>query len=250
MMTGVGVILGTAAYMAPEQAKGRPADKRSDIWAFGCVLYEMLTGKRPFDGDDVSDTLANVLKTEPGLVGAPLGDSTCDSDSSSELSHQGSAAAGGRHLYRAVCPGEGREPRGASGSVARHCPAGAWRRLVTPVAAALVTLSVVGAGMWFATRAPEAVPPRISRLQVTPSGTAALTISGADRDLAITPDGSRLIYVGNRGSGPGAAQMRAARSSSSVRSTPSSRCRCSPARRAGRLSPPMACGSASLTAAC
>ena len=58
MMTGVGVILGTAAYMAPEQAKGRAADKRSDIWAFGCVLYEMLTGKRAFAGDDVTDTLA------------------------------------------------------------------------------------------------------------------------------------------------------------------------------------------------
>ena len=65
MMTGVGVILGTAAYMAPEQAKGREADKRSDIWAFGCVLYEMLTGRRAFDGEDVSDTLANVLKIDP-----------------------------------------------------------------------------------------------------------------------------------------------------------------------------------------
>jgi serine/threonine protein kinase len=53
MMTGVGVILGTAAYMSPEQAKGRPADKRSDIWAFGCVLYEMLTHKRAFAGEDV-----------------------------------------------------------------------------------------------------------------------------------------------------------------------------------------------------
>jgi len=65
VMTGIGVLLGTAAYMAPEQAKGRPADKRSDIWAFGCVLYEMLTGTRAFDGEDVTDTLAAVLKSEP-----------------------------------------------------------------------------------------------------------------------------------------------------------------------------------------
>ena len=65
MMTGVGLILGTAAYMTPEQAKGRAADKRSDVWAFGCVLYEMLTGKRAFEGEDVTDTLAAVLRGEP-----------------------------------------------------------------------------------------------------------------------------------------------------------------------------------------
>ena len=59
------MILGTAAYMAPEQAKGRTVDKRADIWAFGAVLYEMLTGQRAFAGEDVSDTLANVLKTDP-----------------------------------------------------------------------------------------------------------------------------------------------------------------------------------------
>jgi eukaryotic-like serine/threonine-protein kinase len=71
MMTGIGIVLGTAAYMSPEQAKGRPADKRSDAWAFGCVLYEMLAGKRAFDGEDVSDSLANILKTEPDWTALP-----------------------------------------------------------------------------------------------------------------------------------------------------------------------------------
>src|SRR5262249_39948884 len=70
-MTMAGGILGTAAYMSPEQAKGRAADKRSDIWAFGCVLYEMLTGRRAFDGDDVSDTLAAVLRGEPDWSAIP-----------------------------------------------------------------------------------------------------------------------------------------------------------------------------------
>ena len=64
-MTAAGIILGTAAYMSPEQAKGKPADKRSDIWAFGCVLYEMLTGTRPFPGEDVAEVLAAVLTNEP-----------------------------------------------------------------------------------------------------------------------------------------------------------------------------------------
>ena len=69
--TQAGVILGTAAYMAPEQAKGRPVDKRSDVWAFGCVLYEMFAGKRAFEGEDISDTLANVLKSEPDWQALP-----------------------------------------------------------------------------------------------------------------------------------------------------------------------------------
>jgi serine/threonine-protein kinase len=64
MMTGIGLILGTAAYMSPEQAKGRPADKKSDIWSYGCVLFEMLTGTRPFDGEDVSETMAAVIRGE------------------------------------------------------------------------------------------------------------------------------------------------------------------------------------------
>jgi Tol biopolymer transport system component len=70
-MTQAGAILGTAAYMSPEQAKGHAVDKRSDIWAFGAVLYEMLTGQRPFKGDDVSETLASVLARQPDWTVLP-----------------------------------------------------------------------------------------------------------------------------------------------------------------------------------
>ena len=69
--TGLGVILGTAAYMSPEQAQGRPTDKRSDIWAFGCVLYEMLSGTRAFEDEDVSATLGSVITKEPGWTALP-----------------------------------------------------------------------------------------------------------------------------------------------------------------------------------
>ena len=70
-MTRIGVVLGTAAYMSPEQARGHDADERSDLWAFGCVLFEMLTGRRAFEGDEVSDTLAAVLRAEPDLNALP-----------------------------------------------------------------------------------------------------------------------------------------------------------------------------------
>ena len=63
--TQLGTIMGTAAYMSPEQARGKPIDKRADIWAFGCVLYEMLTGKRPFAGDEASDTIAKIIERDP-----------------------------------------------------------------------------------------------------------------------------------------------------------------------------------------
>jgi eukaryotic-like serine/threonine-protein kinase len=64
-VTAAGIILGTAAYMSPEQARGKPVDKRADIWAFGCVLYQMLTGRAPFPGETITDVIAAVVKTEP-----------------------------------------------------------------------------------------------------------------------------------------------------------------------------------------
>ena len=71
-MTGIGVILGTAAYMAPEQARGKAVDKRADIWAFGVVVFELLTGRRLFPGSEASDTLAFVLTKEPDWTLAQL----------------------------------------------------------------------------------------------------------------------------------------------------------------------------------
>src|SRR5262245_268544 len=69
--TRFGVIMGTAAYMSPEQARGKPVDKRTDVWAFGCVLYEMLSGRRAFAGDDVSEVMASILAREPDLTALP-----------------------------------------------------------------------------------------------------------------------------------------------------------------------------------
>ena len=70
-VTQMGVIMGTAAYMSPEQARGTPVDKRADIWAFGCILYEMLTGRQVFTGELMSDVMASVLKSEPNYQGLP-----------------------------------------------------------------------------------------------------------------------------------------------------------------------------------
>jgi serine/threonine protein kinase/Tol biopolymer transport system component len=70
-MTEAGLIIGTAAYMAPEQAKGKPVDHRADIWAFGCVLYEMLAGQKTFEGETISDVLAAVIKSEPDWSALP-----------------------------------------------------------------------------------------------------------------------------------------------------------------------------------
>ena len=70
-MTAMGVILGTAAYMSPEQARGRPVDKRTDVWAFGAVLYEILTRTRAFPGDGLAETIAAVLKSTPDWTALP-----------------------------------------------------------------------------------------------------------------------------------------------------------------------------------
>ena len=97
MATLAGVLLGTAAYMSPEQAKGKPVDRRADIWAFGCVLYEMLTGKMAFRGETVTDTLAAVIKEEPDWTRLPATTPVRDSGAIAALPAEGSEATAARY---------------------------------------------------------------------------------------------------------------------------------------------------------
>jgi serine/threonine protein kinase len=108
-VTQARVLLGTAAYMSPEVAKGHPADKRSDIWAFGCVLYELLTGSRAFDGDEMTDVLGAVVRLEPDWHALPRAGAACSSLARRWLeAHSRTAAMGGARLGQCLLLHRGR----------------------------------------------------------------------------------------------------------------------------------------------
>ena len=116
MHTHAGIILGTAVYMSPEQAKGKPADKRSDVWAFGCVLFEMLTGKRAFDGEDLTDVVAAVVRGEPDWKALPADCARARAHASERLSRERSQGAHRRHRRRAIPARAGLDP-----AIRRRC---------------------------------------------------------------------------------------------------------------------------------
>jgi len=195
-MTQAGMILGTAAYMSPEQAKGRPADKRSDIWAFGCVLFEMLTGTRPFDGEDITDVMVAVLSKEPDWTALPVrvpGSIRALIRRCLEKDRRKRVADIAAALFVLDEPAS----LGGSATVLPRRPL--WQRIAALTAGVLVPGIVAGASVWVATRPAEPAPPRVTRTTITTSGPAALTITGIDRDLALSPDGTHVVYVGNGG---------------------------------------------------
>ena len=98
--TADGRILGTPAYMSPEQARGQAVDKRTDIWAFGCVLFEMLAGRRAFDGDTISDTFVSILEHEPDWAALPAETPASDPHAARAMPAKGSAQAAARHRRR------------------------------------------------------------------------------------------------------------------------------------------------------
>jgi serine/threonine-protein kinase len=201
-MTGVGVILGTAAYMAPEQARGHPADRRADVWAFGVVLFELLTGQRLFTGETISDTLASVLKTEPNWRTLPAATPTAvrrllrrclEKDRKRRFDSAADARLEIEDALTAPAATDG--VAGQPGAP----PRSTWSRalpwaVVGTLAAALATVLV----LWAPWR-PAAAPPHVTRMSIAPSGSAALTIDRNVGDVALSPDATHIVYVGNNG---------------------------------------------------
>jgi serine/threonine protein kinase len=207
MMTGVGMLLGTAAYMSPEQAKGRAADKRSDIWAFGCVLYEMLTGRRAFEGDDVSDTLAAVLRGEPDWIALPADMpshlraiiKTClvkdrrariPDISTVRFLIDGSAA------LATLAPATTDPVADAARSkrTRRHL------RASQVVAALLALTTAAGAAAWWTASRPSR--PSVTRFFVyAPDNSTFVTSSRSGTSVIVSPDGSKLAFTSRDASG-------------------------------------------------
>ena len=190
-MTQVGVILGTAAYMSPEQAKGRPADKRSDIWSFGCVLFEMLTGRRAFHGEDVGDTLASVIKSDPDWSLLPsdlppavrtLIERCLAKDRRKRIGDI--AAAQFVLTEQAVL-----NPSARVGTRMTARPQPLWRRFAPVVSAVVVTAAIVGLLAW---RFTPTQPRSAVQFSISVPDQAALT---SGQPVAISPDGSQVAYA-------------------------------------------------------
>jgi serine/threonine-protein kinase len=204
--TRVGVLLGTAAYMSPEQARGLPVDKRSDIWSFGCVLYEMLTGRAVFGGGTVTDVLAAIVERQPDLNALPpetprairrLLARCLEKDRRQRLRDSGDLRADLADAVR-TAPAE--------------TPATAGRRPATVLLATALVAGILVGGVtaWSVLRNPRvagrAPDPRVLRLVITepeqfgavatPMGSPCSSLDCGQRAIDISPDGARIVYAG------------------------------------------------------
>ena len=197
-MTEAGLIIGTAAYMAPEQAKGKQVDRRADIWAFGCVLYEMLTGLKPFEGETVSDVLAAVIKSEPDWSTLPadippairrLVRRCLAKDPKQRLHDMGDA----RLTIEDTLSGADQESAISGGTLAESKRTSPLLRFLPWVlgAAAIIFAMVVG---WLWLR--PAPPQNVLRFTILPPENAEFENGG---EMSISPDGRYLAFVASTG---------------------------------------------------
>jgi serine/threonine protein kinase/Tol biopolymer transport system component len=190
-MTGVGMLLGTAGYMSPEQARAKPVDRRSDIWAFGCVLYEMLTGHRTFEGETVTDVLGAIVHKEPDLQALPAGTprrirhllAQClEKDVNRRLQAIGDARIAIQEWL------ENPVERVPETATTTRIPWWIWA-----VVAAAGILGLVGGRLL----QPEAAPEPVRRLPVSLSEEALFDARGAG--AVLTPDGRNIVFSARTG---------------------------------------------------
>jgi serine/threonine-protein kinase len=191
--TQQGVILGTAAYMAPEQAKGRAVDTRVDVWGFGCVLYEMLTGRRAFEGGDVTEVLASVIKSEPDWGAVPSGvppmvqvilRRCLEKDPKRRVRDIGDV--------RLALDGAFDLPTGAGPGPARQ--GGAWLVVGAALAGAMVAIAGVATFTAWTRSQPAISAGPVSRFALTLAEDGVFSPNALE-PLAITPDGRRIVFT-------------------------------------------------------
>ena len=193
--TQMGMVIGTAAYMAPEQAKGKVVDKRADVWAFGAVLYEMLTGQKPFVGDDVSTTLARVIEREPDWDALPNSLSPvlatylrrCLTKEPKQRVHD---------IADVRLAMEGAFETGLPSSSARAAVPRlrSWQRPVPAAIGLLAAMAVSGLAVWSLTRPGPASQAQVTHFAVPVDGGHEMFFDECPR-LALSPDGRVLAYV-------------------------------------------------------
>ncbi len=206
-VTQEGVILGTIPYMSPEQARGKPVDKRTDVWSFGCVLYESITGRMTFRGESVSETLAAVLSQEPDWDVLPaatpanirtLLERTLQKDPRRRIRDIGDAWIEIERTLSGTIPAVGRLESAAKPPQRRRWPmVTAW----SVAGLAMVALMAVVLSWAFRPSTDEA-PRRITRFSVIPPVTEHYRITEPSLthqpSIALSADGRRLVYVVNR----------------------------------------------------
>jgi serine/threonine protein kinase len=216
MATQAGIILGTAAYMAPEQAKGKPVDRRADIWAFGCVLFEMFAGKKPFDGETISEVLAAVIRAEPDWTALPrttppsikrLIRRCLVKDPKQRLRDIGDARIAIEETLSgadagALTNGDTPDNKGAS-----------FLRRATPWALGAVTIFVAAIATWLLLRPKP--QENVFRFLISPPENSEFDTNGPS---SISPDGRTLAFIAQ--SGPGKPRVMWLRSLDSVTAQP------------------------------
>ena len=189
--TQMGVIMGTAAYMSPEQARGKPVDRRTDIWAFGAVLFEMLTASKPFPGDDISQTLARVIDREPDWDALPAGvPPSLETYLRRCLQKDPKQRVQAIGDVRLAMEGAFETSATASATALPAAPLEVWRR---PIPLALVGLALVLTGAlaaWTMMRS-DGVPTGIVRFAIVAPEPMRI---GAYRDIAISLDGRQVVH--------------------------------------------------------